>query len=164
MTAGGIARELCGRIRSFSSVDIFTQWFSRTYTSPERGTIRQWWPQFRDVVLNIDIICIIIITIKDRHDQSTNDQQVDAENYKTKSPKFAVEWLTFLLRIRTVRGSNLGHPGRDFRGYPQSLQANGRDITLNQGATASLQILFNSYFTINKKIYIMKRGDRNQER
>jgi hypothetical protein len=44
------------------------------------------------------------------------------------SPNVAVEWLTHLLRIRKVPGSNLGpetrYPIDGFRGFPQLLYEN----------------------------------------
>jgi hypothetical protein len=43
------------------------------------------------------------------------------------NPIFVLEWLTFLLRVRDVPGSNLGpdtgYP-ECFRGFPQPLQTN----------------------------------------
>jgi hypothetical protein len=43
-----------------------------------------------------------------------------------------VEWLIFLFRIREAQDSNLGleigYPDLDFRGFPQSLQANVKII------------------------------------
>jgi hypothetical protein len=53
------------------------------------------------------------------------------ENEKLE-PNVVVEWLTLLLRIREVPGSNLdletGYPHCDFRGFPQFLQANVRIV------------------------------------
>jgi hypothetical protein len=48
-------------------------------------------------------------------------------------PNVVVKWLTLLLRIRDFSGSNLGpetgFPDWDFRGFPQSLQANAGIVT-----------------------------------
>jgi hypothetical protein len=42
----------------------------------------------------------------------------DERQHVTLSLKFVVQWLTLLLRVRKVSGSNLGPEG--FRGFPQS--------------------------------------------
>jgi hypothetical protein len=61
------------------------------------------------------------------------------------------EWLTLLLRIREVSGSNLG-PKTDyldwyFRGFPQSLQSDSGVVPYNYATTALFHILSNSSLT-----------------
>jgi hypothetical protein len=62
-----------------------------------------------------------------------------------------IEWLTLIIHIPEVPGSNFspetGYPDGVFRGFPQFLQANVMIEPQNYATTASLKIIFKSPFT-----------------
>jgi hypothetical protein len=86
-----------------------------------------------------------------------NNDEVIKQFKVSHMPDVMVDWLTLLLRIREVPGSNVGLetgcPARGFSWFFSVSPNKCRDITLNYATTASFHILSNYLFTYHPFIH-----------